>query len=67
MKALDKLKALLKTERTALELAKAMDCSVPTAYRRLAALRRTGAQVVEATSFSKRTGPAPRKYSLAGV
>lgn len=64
MKPLERLEALLKTERTARDLARLMGCSVPTAYRRLEALKRAGMQIVEATTFSKKTGPAPRKFRL---
>ena len=64
MKPLEKLEALLKTERTARDLARLMDCSVPTAYRRLERLKQMGLKVIESTTFSKKTGPAPRKFSL---
>lgn len=58
------LKRLLRIPRTAKELARLMECSIPTAHRRLARLRRDGVRLTETKAWSKNTGPVPRKFSL---
>ena len=49
---------------TAKQLAALMGCSVPTAYRRLRALRAGGAAVSEFKKYKGTTGPQPVQYAL---
>lgn len=63
---LEQLRALLeKEELYATEIAKRMKCSMPAVYRRLHALARAGAVIVESREPRTKPGPTPTRYRLA--
>lgn len=64
-RALERLAELLRKEPlTALQISQRTKCCKPTAYARLAALKRRGDSVVEIRQRSGRTGPSAVSYSI---
>jgi predicted transcriptional regulator len=63
---IDRLVALLRRKpSTARQIAKDLECSIPTAYVRVRELKRRGLTVFEAADAAcKQTGPAPILYSV---
>lgn len=49
---------------SAKQLACALDCSVPTVYRRIARLKRIGTKICTKSGTSKTTGPVPKLFFL---
>ncbi len=64
---LHKLQSLLKRELSAKEIAEKMECSIPTAYRRIAALEEAGALISTRLTPRNKTGPVPTRYQLQGM
>ena len=62
---LKELQALLaKHELSAPELAVRLKCSLPTVYRRLLALTKLGAVIIEVRERRNRPGPTPSRFRL---
>lgn len=62
---LDKLQAFLRrAPATAKQIAKHLECSIPTAYARVRLLTATGVNVHDAPFPTQRPGPMPRCYTI---
>jgi len=66
--ALLKLQLILKEKKVvkAKELRKILRCTLPTVYRRIATLRKYGADIQEVIELgpARKTGPRPRRFVL---